>query len=202
MLIYSSPQLIAVSHVLLRLLMPRHSPYALLRLNLSFLVLESNFELLEFRKQIRFLLVTHWKSFLCSFRNLESFSTFRWNCTLPFTGKTYLISFVRQNRTIHGIRLDGTLTCFFFAMLCNSHSAEITLASSNCLAWRKTNGAIAPSEPHGVALIKSVLFLSVRFTLQYTLFGFQWTYSVKPLGFTGRPGWTRTIDLTLIRRAL
>ena len=50
--------------------------------------------------------------------------------------------------------------------------------------------------------IKSVLFLSVRFTLQYTLFGFQWTYSVKPLGFTGRPGWTRTIDLTLIRRAL
>ena len=35
-LIYSSPQLIAVSHVLHRLLMPRHSPYALLRLNLYF----------------------------------------------------------------------------------------------------------------------------------------------------------------------
>ena len=34
-LIYSSPQLIAVSHVLLRLLMPRHSPYALLSLNFS-----------------------------------------------------------------------------------------------------------------------------------------------------------------------
>ena len=33
MLIYSSPRLIAVSHVLLRLLMPRHSPYALFRLN-------------------------------------------------------------------------------------------------------------------------------------------------------------------------
>ena len=55
-LIYSYPQLIAVSHVLLRLLMPRHSPYALLRLNfrrelsLSFAVLFS--ELLEFRKQI------------------------------------------------------------------------------------------------------------------------------------------------------
>ena len=31
--IYYSPQLIAVSHVLLRLLMPRHSPYALVRLN-------------------------------------------------------------------------------------------------------------------------------------------------------------------------
>ena len=35
-LIYSSPQLIAVSHVLLRLLMPRHSPYALFRLNFSY----------------------------------------------------------------------------------------------------------------------------------------------------------------------
>ena len=35
MLIYSSPWLIAVSHVLLRLLMPRHSPYALGRLNFS-----------------------------------------------------------------------------------------------------------------------------------------------------------------------
>ena len=34
-LIYSSPQLIAVSHVLLRLLMPRHSPYALSSLNFS-----------------------------------------------------------------------------------------------------------------------------------------------------------------------
>ena len=33
MLIYSSPQLIAVNRVLHRLLMPRHSPYALFRLN-------------------------------------------------------------------------------------------------------------------------------------------------------------------------
>ena len=33
MLIYSSPQLIAACHVLLRLPVPRHSPYALVRLN-------------------------------------------------------------------------------------------------------------------------------------------------------------------------
>ena len=39
MLIYNSPQLIAVSHVLRRLPVPRHSPYALLRLNSLFLVL-------------------------------------------------------------------------------------------------------------------------------------------------------------------
>ena len=45
-LIYSSPQLIAVNRVLLRLLMPRHSPYALVRLN--FLLLFVLFELSEF----------------------------------------------------------------------------------------------------------------------------------------------------------
>ena len=46
MLIYSSPQLIAVNRVLHRLLMPRHSPYALFRLN--FLLLFVLFELSEF----------------------------------------------------------------------------------------------------------------------------------------------------------
>ena len=45
MLIYNSPQLIAVNRVLLRLLMPRHSPYALVRLN--FLLLFVLFELSE-----------------------------------------------------------------------------------------------------------------------------------------------------------
>ena len=53
MLIYSYPQLIAVSHVLLRLLMPRHSPYALGRLNFLYSVstvrfLAVLFELSEF----------------------------------------------------------------------------------------------------------------------------------------------------------
>ena len=49
MLIYSSPQLIAACRVLLRLLMPRHSPYALVRLNLTF-ASSSLYELLEFHK--------------------------------------------------------------------------------------------------------------------------------------------------------
>ena len=53
MLICSSPQLIAACHVLLRLLMPRHSPYALVRLNFLYisytLVL---FELSEFLAEL------------------------------------------------------------------------------------------------------------------------------------------------------
>ena len=52
-LICSSPRLIAACHVLLRLLMPRHSPYALFRLN--FLLYSLFSELLEFlRKQDKF----------------------------------------------------------------------------------------------------------------------------------------------------
>ena len=48
-LIYSSPWLIAVSHVLLRLPVPRHSPYALFRLN----SLSNSFSsLLELRLQL------------------------------------------------------------------------------------------------------------------------------------------------------
>ena len=52
-LICSSPQLIAACHVLHRLLMPRHSPYALLSLNFQFSVLSNKKHfafLLESRK--------------------------------------------------------------------------------------------------------------------------------------------------------
>ena len=59
-LIYSSPWLIAVSRVLLRLLMPRHSPYALLCLNFFF----SSY-LLLWVSQIIFVL--QWKSFFRCF---------------------------------------------------------------------------------------------------------------------------------------
>ena len=51
MLICSSPQLIAACHVLHRLLMPRHSPYALVRLNFLYNVSHYTmvlFELSEF----------------------------------------------------------------------------------------------------------------------------------------------------------
>ena len=42
--------------------------------------------------------------------------------------------------------------------------------------------------------------VSVRFNSFLSLFDFQWTLST--LSRLGRSGWTRTIDLTLIRRAL
>ena len=54
MLIYSSPWLIAVSRVLLRLLMPRHSPCALVRLNFLQFITDVLFELSEFHLNICF----------------------------------------------------------------------------------------------------------------------------------------------------
>ena len=57
MLICSSPWLFAACHVLLRLLMPRHSPYALVRLNfrpISRSVWFSSLELLEFLNKLVF----------------------------------------------------------------------------------------------------------------------------------------------------
>ena len=85
-LICSSPQLIAACHVLLRLLMPRHSPCALVRLNfLTDFYSACSLELLSFLKQISFAAKKHLSSFLRS--------TFRWNCNFThFLGKTKLIS--------------------------------------------------------------------------------------------------------------
>ena len=90
-LICSSPWLIAACRVLLRLLMPRHSPCALIRLNFPFIFRWccSLLELLEFHKQISFgihITVKRFYPFAC----FESFSTFRWNCNFItlFLGKT------------------------------------------------------------------------------------------------------------------
>ena len=71
-LICSSPQLIAACRVLLRLLMPRHSPCALIRLNfpLEFLTLSLFSELLEFHKQILSGSILQLKVFLYTTLNL------------------------------------------------------------------------------------------------------------------------------------
>ena len=87
--ICSYPQLIAACHVLLRLLMPRHSPCALVRLNFLcfFQLCSRSLELLEFLN-IFFGLLIHCEKVL-SFCALNRYSTFRWNCIFTQIGKTY-----------------------------------------------------------------------------------------------------------------
>ena len=119
-LIYSYPRLIAVSHVLHRLLMPRHSPYALLRLNF----LTDHIFVVIWSKLFSFLLnclsfVTN-KTFKDHFGTLKRlfFSSYP-ECFPPFGeivftqifGKTYLISFLK-------LRIKSVLIiCSFYSSI-------------------------------------------------------------------------------------
>ena len=140
-LICSSPQLIAACHVLHRLLMPRHSPYALVRLNF----------LTDF---IQLVLLNCWVSlnkFLSQQKSFYLFcvSTFRWNCNFThFLGKTKLIS-----------------------QFCPLKSVRFLL-----------------------------IFIQISF--EYLYFPIRLSRFMSRALHGGRSGWTRTIDLTLIRRAL
>ena len=150
-LICSSPQLIAACHVLLRLLMPRHSPYALIRLN-----------------------------FLLNFLQLFSL-----NC-LSFI--EHLFWFFRSKKVWSFLR-------FFFPS-----GWDLTLNLGNCSSLPKL---IGKTYSNLFCLLKCVLFylfVSTHFT---SLFGFQWTFSLRStFVFGGGLKWTRTTDLALIRRAL
>ena len=105
MLIYSSPWLIAVSHVLLRLLMPRHSPYALCNLNLLFSFALS-FAISFYRFGCLFFTTLWWQncSFLTFFLGKTNFylflllSQYLFVCFIRFSMiicKTTLLFFVR-----------------------------------------------------------------------------------------------------------
>ena len=92
-LICSSPWLIAACRVLLRLLMPRHSPCALIRLNFFIDLWSMLFsELLEFHKQILSGSILQFKGFIL-FACLWIISTLRWNCIYPFLERPNLFDY-------------------------------------------------------------------------------------------------------------
>ena len=99
MLICSSPRLIAACHVLLRLLMPRHSPYALVRLNFLYIVpiLWFSLNCLSFFEHFSFRIIdslTHEKTFFAFCTCYLSIPPFgeivcTLSCAIPFSfGKT------------------------------------------------------------------------------------------------------------------
>ena len=84
MLICSSPQLFAACHVLLRRLMPRHPPYALISLIL--VVLSHNLRLIK--TILQFLSLTYsffFSSFGSSFSELQDFNMFLYALLLSFS---------------------------------------------------------------------------------------------------------------------
>ena len=158
LLICSSPRLIAACHVLLRLLMPRHSPYALCSLN--FLVL-LNFALLENRNIVLFgclllkRLVYHPSAKLYFFYH---FCLERPN--IIFIASFYLFVF-------YSLFKDQSQT--FFKI---------------CLVG--LDGEPCSNVPRLIRRRISLIHFQTSRTLRVP----------------GRSGWTRTIDLALIRRAL
>ena len=108
LLICSSPRLIAACHVLLRLLMPRHSPYALCSLNFLVLLI-----LLCLKIAISFCLVVFsWKDlFTTQVLNCISFTTFVWKdqilSLLLLSICSFSIPFSKINRKPFRICLVG-----------------------------------------------------------------------------------------------
>ena len=149
MLIYSSPRLIAVSHVLLRLLMPRHSPYALFRLNFLNRSLRSIMRCPS--SQIIFLRLCYSPYFALLAKFVVIFTPLRKDLLIFFS---YL--FIPRNKKVVFSKLSVR---FFFLFIRFSMNCEGSFELS---------------------------ILDLR----------PWHYA------TGRPKWTRTTDLTLIRRAL
>ena len=165
-LICSSPQLIAAYHVLHRLLMPRHSPYALIRLNFLFSINHfcsydwsfgsRSLELLEFLEHLVILSLLACKKvcIIAFFLALFRISTFRWNCIALSCLPNFILG--KTNK----------MCCFYL--------------SSNICSFSTQN---------------------INFYIDF------FPYSIvkdqfRTISRAGRSGWTRTIDLALIRRAL
>ena len=155
MLIYSSPRLIAVSHVLLRLLMPRHSPYALFRLN--FLNRSSRSIMRCPSSQIIILRL----------------------CYSPYFA--LLAKFVVINYTITERPSD-----FFSYLLFQGIKSGLFLIICSFL----------------FSLYSVFNELREALLLYFRLIPCSYAIQPSPEIRRGRPKWTRTIDLTLIRRAL
>ena len=139
-LIYNSPQLIAVNRVLHRLLMPRHSPCALVRLNFPMLF---SLELYEFHL------------------NIGLFFTLREKACLPFLNVIPPFGEIVVN---YPFNIGKTL--------------------------------------NSIDLVNLMSSISVRFNSFSFFIRFSMNIKFSRLSSSGRSGWTRTIDLTLIRRAL
>ena len=118
--------------------MPRHSPYALIRLNFIRLVLSIfSLELLEFLEHF-FRFVNSCEKVL-SFCSWISFSTFRWNCNFTQIGKTYnfFANLVKNY-------LSSYLFVSYSSILFIRFSMNITLAADTVGWWAQVDSNHRP----------------------------------------------------------
>ena len=177
MLICSSPRLIAACHVLHRLLMPRHSPYALVRLNFLYIVpiLWFSLNCLSFFEHFSFRIIdslTHEKTFF-------AFCTCYLSCAFAPRLRAFHLSvkLYAHFRVPFPFRLERLIYLLrLFVLFCS-------FSTQNTFFYSIVKDLLESLQiPASFALAKSC---RTRFSK-----------------FCGRSGWTRTIDLALIRRAL
>ena len=178
MLICSSPRLIAACHVLHRLLMPRHSPYALVRLN--FLLYDS-------------MIILGSRSLNCL-----SFSLSSRSAELSFRIILTLLRCEKAIRLLH----------FVFEFHLSVKLFSLTIWKDSIISYFVLFCSFSYSNLSSIRLSK----ISAQLFSESDRFAFSVSFAFRllprywpnsPSGeFCGRSGWTRTIDLALIRRAL
>ena len=146
MLICSSPQLIAACHVLHRLLMPRHSPCALVRLNfLRYLIAVCSLLLncLSFINKYFSVINSSVKRFY-PFCFLNFLSTFRWNCNFTqifrkdLLDLTWLISYLNPFCLCPLICSFLTLQIYFIRFSMNISSIYIDWWAQTRITLQRT----------------------------------------------------------------
>ena len=128
MLIYSYPQLIAVSHVLRRLLMPRHSPYALFRLNFSYSMNDLHSCAFLANNFFGCLLLL-----ISPFVQNVVFTNFTF-------GKTIVLFFTLLSKITFSL---FSIICFVFVLYSVFNEHISALGSTNNFVFRKTNASPA-----------------------------------------------------------
>ena len=225
MLIYSSPWLIAVSHVLRRLLMPRHSPYALYSLNFHLVINPSLYQCFGFdyvwfslsslAKSIAWVSFDNFYHLDCFLFCVKRHLHFLHSCFLAFelfyhlSGKIVVIHDSSERPFCYWLILIFLKQ--FFSIICSFYSFALF-----GFQWTFAFAVFALIRLVFCAFLSFTLILISTHSLQHSLklaringdyCNFKpctaQSLIIRPGAFPGGGlKWTRTIDLALIRRAL
>ena len=184
--------------------MPRHSPYALIRLNFLLLSSLDIFSWIAWVSWTFFRFVNSCEKVL-SFCSWISFSTFRWNCNFTQIGKTYnfFANLVKNYLSSYLFVSYSSILFIRFSMNINTNTQFVRFLLSSHRVGIFDFSVTTPSFGCGnMPLVGSNLesLSNVPRLICFTLKRF----GLIPCELCSLGGlkWTRTTDLALIRRAL
>ena len=191
-LICSSPKLIAAYHVLHRLLMPRHSPCALISLTYvrSYLTQSTHRQSIWF--SLSWIMQAHKRSFLAK------------NCILPFLIKSFPLLLPSHNIA----SIIKQCSVFKVHLVLFSALRMLTSVSPAPLRFRLLNLFCKKLNETSkfLSLLQSVSYMVESTGIEPVTSCLQGrrspSWANPPYLRSGGPKWTRTIDLTIISRVL